>query len=200
MTEQHNSLLLENAKLKSDFENLQKAEEGGSEKWKKEIDDLKAQLSTLEDEKKNLIEQSKTQVETLRSEIEAEYEVKLYIQEKLTENQGKILSSFTKLVAGKTKEEVDESIKKAIEDTENIKKELGISVEGEGNKNSEPEKGDVVDIPANSNFNTQVNKQNLPAGTNVNANVTESIDMNYLASLDPASDEYKEFRKKLGLK
>ena len=129
--------------------------------------------------------------EDIRKQIEAEYELKSYLKDKLAENKDKILSVYAKQVNGKTKEEIDVAIKKAIEDSEEIRKEVngGKDKSETSNKSGNDKKDDKSD-----------KKDNHLPGTNPSVSVGgKKFSLEYIQGLDPSSEEYKEFRKSVGL-
>ncbi|MBO8161145.1 MAG: hypothetical protein H0Z24_05865 [Thermosipho sp. (in: Bacteria)] len=116
LVEKNNKLLLEvetkNKEietLKSEIENLKKSKvESESETVKrlnKEIEDLKAKLEQAENSK---VDRAKLE-EEIEAKLKAEYEVKLYRLEKLSdpEIRDKVIPE---LVTGTTKEEIDKAI------------------------------------------------------------------------------------------
>lgn len=173
--------------LTKENEQLKKGDGEDSE----EVKGLKSQIATLTAENEKLKNSSPNE-EELRKQIEAEYEIKLYLNEQTAANKDEILSSFLPEVQGKTKEEIDASIQKAKEKSLNIKKELGL-IDAEGNPINKPS----IEKP----------KKPKPAPTKPRvANPTEdtgssitSFDPDYIRNLDPNSEEYREFRKQLGL-
>lgn len=153
-------------------------------KLNKQVTDLTAEIERLKAETPN--------VEELRAKFEKEYEVKAYIAEQRQANKDSIITSFLDEISGSTKEEVDESVKNVQAKSNAIKKELGL-VDDEGNP---------VQQKSPSGSKKQTKRSNAPVG-----NPTEDsgvnkvqIDADYIRGLDPTSDEYKEFRKKIGLK
>lgn len=165
------------------------------------VKDLKAQIETLTAENKKLKEETPNE-EEIRKQIEAEYEVKLYLKEQTAANKDSILSSFLTDVQGKTKEEIDASIQAAKDKSLAIKKELGL-VDDEGNpiNNSKPNK-QVKPKKNNSTDNNSNSGENHAPATNPTSDSGSNInyDPEYIRNLDPRSEEYKEFRKSLGLK
>lgn len=152
---------------------------------------IKELETQLEDAKKNAPD-----ADAIRKEIEAEYEVKMYLKEQLDSNKDKILSSFASKVGGKTKDEVDASIKSAIEDSTAIKKELGL-IDDDGNPvNKDTDKGNKSDAPTES---PSKRKKSVPAPAPGKPE-EKTFDSDYIRNLDVNSDEYKEFRKKMGLR
>lgn len=153
------------------------------------VTSLKSKITELETEINTLKETSPNE-ETIRKEIEAEYEVKMYATEQQTLHKDSILSSFIPNITGKTKEEIDLAVTSAKEKSLAIKKELGI-VDDDGN-------------PIVKDKETKAKKEKpktTPKANPVSASSGEtSFDADYIRSLDPASEEYKEFRKSLGLK
>lgn len=175
-------------------ERIDKAEEAAKST---NVDALNGKIKELED-KLAEAEKNKPDVEAIRKEIEAEYEVKLYAREQLDANKDKILSSFAGEVTGKTKEEVDASIKAAVEKSTAVKKELGLIDENgnpieRGTKNDSGSKSETAGAVKND---TKKNpKAVAPAKSD-----PQTVDADYIRSLDVNSEEYKEFRKSMGLK
>ena len=187
LTEQHNNDLLVIAGLKEDLkeanEKLTKAGSGDSE----EVKTLKDTLKSLEKDKEDLEKKvtkleenkpvSREEVEAeVRAELEAEYEVKTYKAEKMAELKDDIL--VPELVMGTTKEEIDASIQSALDRSAEIKKNLGISETTKKTKRTPK-------TPSNPSISKVQDKE---------------YSMEYLASLDVSSEEYKEVRKQLGLR
>lgn len=175
------------SKLKAE---LEKYESGNGEK-SEEVKNLETTIATLTAENERLKKETPNE-EEIRKQIEQEYEVKLYLTEQTNANKDEILSSFMPEVQGKTKEEIDESIAKAKEKSLAIKKELGI-VDEDGKliekKKSKKKTETTPTVPITP-------KVANPTGDDPNPN----YDADYIRNLDPRSDEYKEFRKSLGLK
>lgn len=117
---------------------------------------------------------------TIRNEVESEFNVKLYRLEKLKEVGEEILTP--ELVTGLTNEEIDMSIDEQKVKTLEIKRKLGI-VDDEGNLISTTPK------------KPKATPNNPPKDKG-----QKKVDFDYLAELDPASTEYAEARKKLGLR
>lgn len=189
LTKQNNESLLAKGKAETELAELkEKANKGDS----KELTKLKEQVAKLEEENKKLKEEA-PKAEEIRKEIEAEYEVKLYAKDKLAENKDKILSVFAEKVEGKTKEEIDEAIKKAIESSESIRKELGVGEDSKDKKDKkdskDAEKKDKKETPANP-----------PAPNPTTDNSMDKYKLEEVAKLDPRSEEYAEWRKSVGLK
>lgn len=181
LTSSVNKYLLENATLKEEIEKLKARSEGNEE-----LKELQAKVEELTAENEEL--KSKTvDEEAIRKQIEEEYEVKLYAQEQITANKDSIVSVLIPEVVGKTKEEIDEAIAKVKEKTIAIKKDLGIDVEDEGDeKKNQKEKGSK--------------KKKVPVAVPTHEVGKTTYDAEYVRNLDPRSEEYKEFRKEMGLK
>ena len=156
-----------------------------------EVQDLKAQLETAQTELKQFKESAPKEDE-IRAKIEAEYEVKLYRQTKLSEGSDKILKVLESEVTGSTKEEIDASFEKAVEKTVEAKKQLGL-LDKDGNpvdtKKKPPKKEEGEKKPPKA-----------PPVANPNDEEDDEFDADYVRNLDPRSEEYKEFRKKMGLR
>lgn len=179
LTEKVNELLAENKKLKEGVEDSQT------------VKDLKKQVSDLEAENKKLKEEAPNE-ESIRAEIKAEYELKSYIAEQKTAHKDEILSTFLDTIEGTNTEEVDKAIQAAIDKSNSIKKDLGLI----------DDKGNPVSSKSTAPKKTE-GKKSTPAKANPSAStgeVSQSYDAEYIRNLDPNSDEYKEFRKSLGLK
>ena len=167
-----------------------------------EVKSLRDKITTLEAEKEALnskiteLEKEDPEKEaTLRASITAEVEsayaqkleLEKYKSEVLDKNKEKLLSSFSANVSGNSKEEIDSALEKAINQSLEIKKELGL-VDDEGN-------------PINPRKKSSEPKPNKPRQANpANNSGTSTYDLDYIRSLDPSSPEYKEFRKQMGLK
>lgn len=187
MTTKHNNALIKNADLELKLEEANKklttAGSGDSEAVKtlkdtisvltKEKEELEDTITKLEGEKPVSREELE---EEIRTELEAEFTVKTYKAEKMTELRDKIL--VPELVGGSTVEEIDASIESALERSREIRKNLGLDEDGKKIKRT-----------PKSSSNPDVSKvQN------------QEYSLDYLASLDPASEEYKKVRKELGLR
>jgi len=186
LTKQHNEDLIKIAeaekKIKETEEKLTKAGKGDNEEvkvLKAEVETLKKDKETLEAEVKKFKDEKPVDKDELekeiRAELEKEYEVKLYKTEQLAEKKDEILVS--ELVFGDTKEEIDESIKKAIERSNEIKKNLGLD-----------------------GTSTQKKKKGTPKGTD-NPSIfgaqTPTVDVDKVRSM--SNEEYAELRKQLGI-
>jgi hypothetical protein len=141
---------------------------------------LEKKLKELENELKNEKAKQAANVDELRtsirSEIEAQYELKAYRIAKLSEAGDEVLT--TELVIGNTKEEIDNSIKAQKAKTLEIKKRLGI-LDDDGNPVLQKR------VKATPNNPSKDKGQKI-------------VDLEYLSTLDPVSKEYSETRKKLG--
>lgn len=189
LTEQHNNDLLKIADLENKLEEAQKAN-GGSES--ETVKALKEQISTLEKEKKDLEKKIKDLEKipvvnedelrtTIEQEFEAKYKVKEYRMEQLSKHKDDIFTP--ELVIGNTNEEIDASIQREIERSNEIKSRLGYTGE------STP--------PAN---NQQRRTPRTPSNPSVSRIQDSQLDLNRLATMDVRSPEYAELRKQLGLR
>ena len=158
----------------------------------KQLNDKVAELTAaLEEAKKNTPNE-----DAIREQVKAEYEVKMYAKEQLAEHKDDILSIFTEEVKGGTREEVDASIKAAVEKSTKVKKDLGL-IDENGNpvggttkkKSGGKEKGEEPDKK----------KTNPPVASPASME-DEGFDPEYIRNLDPRSPEYKEFRKKMSIR
>lgn len=154
-----------------------------------EVKSLTKRVAELEAENKSLKENAPDE-KAIRAEIEKEFELKSYITEQKNSNKDAILSSFLDRITGTTKEEVDKSVADLKDETLSIKRDLGL-VDDKGNP---VEKKKTSDEKKSSG---KTPKANPSADT---GNTTVNYDLEYVRNLDPSSEEYKEFRKSLGLK
>lgn len=187
LTEQHNTDLLIVAGLKEDLSKAEAKLSTAGKDDSEELKTLKSELKTAQDTisslnkdleklKNDTISREEVEAE-IRAELEAEYEVKTYKAEKMAEFKDDIL--VPELVMGTTKEEIDASIKSALERSTKIKESLGVTSDSKKQQKRTPKS------PANPSISGIQNKE---------------ISMEYLASLDVGSKEYAEVRKQLGLK
>lgn len=183
LTASVNKYLLENATLKDELEKVKNKPVDDSK-----VKELEKEIARLTEENTTLKENTPN-ADTIREEIKAEYELKMYIQEQVNANKDSIISILIPEITGKTKEEVDSAIAKAKEKTISVKKDLGIEVDDEGNN----KKQTSTKVTGNT-------KQKRVPASNPPATEEESFDADYIRNLDPRSKEYAEFRKKLGLK
>lgn len=178
MTKQNNKNLLEAGTLKAEIDNLKNG--GDSE----EVTTLKNKIKELEGTIETLKQQS-TDEETIRQQVEQEYEVKLYRTEQLVKDEVRyaILPMFMETVTGATKEEIDASIEKAKELTQKAKEQMG-----------------VVNTPTPKNPSGDT-KPSVPSVNPQNPmNTFGDTSLEDVRNLDPASPEYAEWRKKMGLR
>lgn len=167
---------------------LEDAEKKADPAEVKKLQDQVEQLTKdLEEAKKSAPDE-----EELRKKIQAEFDVKLYAKEQLAEHED-ILSIFHDEVKGNTKEEVDASIAAAVEKSTKVKKDLGL-VDDEGN----PTDGKKKKKKKDEGGGTQ--RKDPPVANPTSDNEEPGFDPDYIRNLDPRSDEYKEFRKKMGLR
>lgn len=157
--------------LKKEIDTLKIQSEGNESET---VISLKKELKAAQEELQNL-KDSAPNVEELtakiRSEVEAEYNLKLYKQQKIAEANGKIIPE---LVSGTTEEEINESVEKAVARYNEIV-------------------GTATPAPA---VNPRVN----PANPSNTALKTNEDAMKALLELDPLSKEYAEARKALGFR
>lgn len=178
LTRGHNDDLIKIATAQEELKTLKAnsdtAKDTEIQKLTKEIADLKAEIEKVKSET--------PKEEDIRANLEKEYNVKLYIKDKVAEAKDEILPKFMEGITGTTNDEVDTAIAKAKADTLEIKKQLGIV----------DEEGKPI---------TSKKKQNVPPVVNPTDNISnKTIDSNYVQSLDPRSKEYLELRKSLGLR
>ena len=185
LTEQHNTDLLKVAdlekKLQDANDKLTKAGSGDSE----EVKTLKDTIKTIEKEKEDLdkkvkefeskkpVDREEVEAE-VRTQLEAEYEVKTYKATKMAELKDDIL--VPELVFGNTKEEIDASIQSALNRSAEIKKNLGFT--------GKPDK----------------RTPKSPANPSVSGIQDREVSLERLAKLDVRSPEYSQLRQQLGLR
>ena len=182
---QHNDDLVRIADLETQLQvandKITKIGSGDSE----EIKQLKETISSLQKTNEELDKKIKgfesappvnrdDVVNEVRAELEKEYEVKTYKTTKLLELKDEIL--VPELVFGNTKEEIDASIENALSRSAEIKKSLGVDTKREKKTPRTPANPDTSSIQE------------------------KEISYEQLASMDPASKEYAELRRKLGLR
>ena len=180
LTAKLNELTEENKKLKEGVEDSQT------------VTDLRQKVSDLEAENKKLKEEAPNE-ETIRAEIKAEYELKSYIAEQKTAHKDEILGTFLDSVTGATTEEVDKAVQAAIDKSNSIKKDLGLI----------DEDGNPISTKSTTPKKTEGKKKSAPPKANPSATTGDTsvnYDAEYIRNLDPNSDEYREFRKSLGLR
>ena len=188
LTDQHNDDLLKVADLEKQLreanEKLTSAGSGDSEAVKT----LKDTIKGLEQDKETLSKKvkefedkppvSREEIEAdVRRQLEAEYEVKTYKMTKMTELKDEIL--VPELVFGDTVEEIDANIQKALERSNEIRKNLGVTAGNKPNNKRTPKS---------------------PANPSVSGIQDTEVSMEKLATMDVRSKEYAELRKQLGLK
>lgn len=184
LTENINGYLLEIATLKEKVAELEDST-GESEKDIK-IKELEA---TIEQLNKQIEESGSVSEEEIRKQVEAEFEVKRHLDNVKHENKDNILETFMDDVSGNTVEEIDASVQKAIERTIETKKQLGL-LDEEGNPIETPT------TPTDSNPSSPIK----PPVANPTTPTDKKFDAEYIRNLDPRSEEYKEWRKSVGLK
>ena len=185
LTEQHNADLLKVADLEQKLSNAEKASQKDESE---EVKTLKAEIEKLNGEKKdaetklseikkNTISREEVEKE-VREELEKEYAVKEHKAQILAEHKEDLL--LPELVIGSTVEELDASLASAIERSNKIREQLGV------NKKPEEAGAPTPNIPKSNPSTDRL------AGS--------GYSLEKIASLDPSSPEYKEFRKKMGLR
>ena len=184
-------LTQENERLTAELKSLK---DNGNDS--QQVKDLQAQIATLTEENEKLKKETPN-AEEIRKQIEQEYEVKMYLKEQVDANKDSILSSFVSKVQGKTKEEVDASIQAVKDESLSIKKELGL-VDEQGNPVAPKTNADNKKDKNSNQQTTQPKK--APASNPIEGSGVDGFDPDYIRNLDPASEEYAEFRKKVGLR
>lgn len=185
LIQQHNTDLLEKAELEKKLKEAETLVSKAGKNDPEAVTALRTEIANLTTANKTL-EAKVTELESkkpvsreevereVREELQAEYEVRAYKAEKLAELKDDIL--VPELVMGSTKEEIDATITSALERSKTIKESLGVS----GDKKKRTPKS--------------------PTNPTVEGIQDKKYSLDYLASLDPASKEYLEVRKNLGLR
>ena len=187
LTKSSNNYLLQIAALKDELEKLKSAGDSDEVKTLKQtIADLQGQIETL---KNNAVDE-----EAIRKKVADEYEVKMYAQEQIALHKGSILSTLIPDIKGATKEEVDAAIKTAKETTKTVKKELGLEVDDEEDDNKDKTPG------KKSKKGSSTPAKRVPPASPPTETEEEDYDVDYIRNLDPSSEEYKQFRKSIGLR
>ena len=187
LTKSSNNYLLQIAALKDELEKLKSAGDSDEVKTLKQtIADLQGQIETL---KNNAVDE-----EAIRKKVADEYEVKMYAQEQIALHKGSILSTLIPDIKGETKEEVDAAIKTAKETTKTVKKELGLEVDDEEDDNKDKTPG------KKSKKSSSTPAKRVPPASPPTETEEEDYDVDYIRNLDPSSEEYKQFRKSIGLR
>lgn len=182
-TEKNNAQLLTIGQLTEELEKAKKALTTASKGDSEEVKTLKGEIEKLQKSNKDLEGKLKSYEEKppvdenairaeIQKEMEAKYEVKTYKVEKLAEHRDDLL--VPELVIGDTKEEIDASLKSALDRSNEIRKKLGISTKTKRTPKS------VI--------NPSINKVQ-----------DNEISLETLANMDVTSKEYRDLRKKLGL-
>jgi hypothetical protein len=187
ITQSLNDSLLREAQLKTELEELKKADNGSAR-----IAELEAEIEKLKGEKQSILD-SAPKEDDIRAKVEKEYEVKYYRDSQITANRDDILPVFDAEVTGATKEEVDASIAAVKQKTIEIYKAMGL-VDEKGNI-----KKPTAPAPTTPPATTPTTPPATPPVANPSAE-EETFDLEYVKNLDPRSPEYAEWRKKQGLK
>lgn len=184
LTEQHNNDLLKIAELEKQLETANKKLTESSGDDSEAVTTLKEEVKNItkeRDEAINALEKYKEENEPvdreeiekeIREFLEAEYQVKTHKAEVLAEHKDTLL--VPELVMGNTIEEIDESLNNALKRSAEIAEKVGGTTKKETKKK--------------------------PKSGNPSRMSEEDLSVDTIASLDPASPEYAEFRKKMGLK
>lgn len=182
-----NDTLVKAAELRQEYNTLKATVDS-----KEKSPELIEAESTIEKLKGKIaeLEKDKPDEKAIREKIEAEYKVKAHLDKVKTDNKDKVLDVFLGDIQGDTIEAIDASVQSAIEKSNSVKAQLGISDEGKpesdpsNKKKAKPSKPPVAPPTAN------------PSGANIDPKYTRE----YIASLDVNSPEFKQFRKEvLGL-
>ena len=193
LTENNNKLLLEKAEAEKALEQFKKDSKDGNDETVKEleakIEVLQGELETVKKAKEEL-ESNKVDEKEIREKIEAEFELKDYVKTEKEKYDKVILNHLKDTVKGATKEEVDESVKKAVEESNKIRADLGIepvTLESLAeDKQDDKKKGDKKDKKAPA-----PNPNNDP-------NNDELLSEEVVGKLDPMRNPkaYAEWREK----
>ena len=185
----NNDLLLKNAALSEEVAKLKKKSGEPDPK----VAELEAENQKLKDRIKELEDNTPSE-DDIRAKVEKEYEVKLYAQRKRDELKSgkKVLSMLLDDIKGSTNEEVDAAAEEAIKKTKSVRADLGLD--------DEDEEGEDTSKKKKKKETTKTRKVTRAPAVNPSSSDDEEFDAEYIRSLDPRSDEYKEFRAKLGLR
>lgn len=193
LTENNNKLLLEKAEAEKALEQFKKDSKNDNDETVKELEAkvevLQGELETVKKAKEEL-ESNKVDEKEIREKIEAEYEIKDYVKTEKEKYDKVILNHLKDTVKGATKEEVDESVKKAVEESNKIRADLGIepvTLESLAeDKQDDKKKGDKKDKKAPA-----PNPNNDP-------NNDELLSEEVVGKLDPMRNPkaYAEWREK----
>lgn len=191
-----NNALRESSTLKTKIEELEEKVASGKVD-PEELENLKQQVSDLTEENKQLKEKAideealKEQIrpdiekevkDTLEKEFEQKESLRTYRETKLTEAGEGILESFRGDITGNSEEEIDSSIESAKTKSLAVRKDLGLV----------DENGNIIVEKKSTNTTTKGNPQQKMN--------TKKYTPEYIASLDPKSEEYANFRKEMGMK
>lgn len=146
------------------------------------IQTLNAKIAELEGKLAEKPDETAIRAE-IRAELEKEQEVKDYIKKVTDENSNVLLSVFADNIKGTTVEEVDTALADAIEKSKKTRKDLGLPEEG------------------TKKTNTKKHTTEQPPVANPQVTTTSpAVALSVLKNMDVRSDEYKEYRKKMGFK
>lgn len=148
------------------------------------IQTLNAKIAELEGKLAEKPDETAIRAE-IRAELEKEQEVKDYIKKVTDENSNVLLSVFADNIKGTTVEEVDTALADAIEKSKKTRKDLGLPEEGTATKKTNTKKHTTEQPPV---ANPQV------------TTTSPAVALSVLKNMDVRSDEYKEYRKKMGFK
>lgn len=154
------------------------------------VKNLEKQVADLTAENNKLKEEAPDE-KAIRAEIEKEYALKAYIKEQKDANKNDILASFLDEITGTSEEEVDKAVTALKARTLSIKKDLGLV----------DENGKPIETGKKPNEKTPKTPKTPKANPSATTGEqTFNYDLEYVRNLDPSSEEYKQFRKSLGLK
>lgn len=202
MTRQNNDNIIKIGTLEKKIEELEANKSSGVSD--EEVTKLNNRIAELEAEVKKYEEQDNGEApneeelrESIRAELEAEFNVKLYRTEKLASDDVKkaVLPMFFDGITGTTSEEIDKSIEEAIEKTKIAKEQLGIK-DTESDSDSDEEENNDKEKKKDDGGSNRPPK----ASTNAIKLGKSKYTAEDIQNLDPNSDEYKQLRRDLGLK
>lgn len=187
LRESNNKYILQIAEYQKKLEEAQS--QNNPDEVKRLNEKVTELTAALEEAKKSVPDEA-----AIREQVRAEYEVKMYAKDELVKHNGDILPVFADEVKGGTREEVDASIKAAVEKSNKVKKDLGL-IDEEGNPVVPKGKKSASKSGEDPDKKKEAPPISAPAGMD-----DEGFDPDYVRNLDPRSPEYAEFRKKMGLR
>lgn len=195
LTDQHNDDLLKIAALEKEGEKKKPDDKKTSEddeaikSLKKDLYDSSKVIENLNKEIEELKKAKPEEVDRdaiekeIRETLEKEYSVKKHKDDILREHEDDLL--LPELVIGDTVEELDANLEIALKRSKEIEEKLNARKGGAKKDETKEEKSRRTPKPSNPSVSKVQDGE---------------YSLDFLMRLDPKSEEYKEFRKKMGLK